>query len=186
MLSFVATDRDRFARVVDKRFNSTAFALASGAPNAVDLVVAYAMMRAHEADPTLTDMYKDAHRILVRESAAPRLIPDGDYEAERVRTRGLESHPASRLAAAFDEARAYGADLADTLAEHEYRWMRGSLRTLEDWPDARAPFEALAAQIKESLAAAHRFKHLGIGERPVRAARPTQAAIMSSTFPVTP
>lgn len=176
----MATDRDRFARVVDKRFNPTAFALATGAPNAVELVVAYAMMRAHEADPTLTAMYKDAHRNLVRESAAPRLVPDGDYEAERIQARGLESHAASRLAAAFDEARRYGTDLAETLAEHEYRWIRGSLRTLPDWPDARVPFEVLAPQIKERLAAAHRFKHLGIGERPVRAARPTQAEIMGS------
>jgi hypothetical protein len=186
MLSLVATDRDRFARVVDKRFNSTAFALANGAPNAVELAVKYAMMRGQEADPTLSSMFKEAHRVLVRESAAPRLLPDGDYEAERIRTRGLESQPAMRLAAAFDEARRYGGDLAETLAEHEYRWIRGSLRTLLDWPDARTPFEALETQFKEQLAAAHRLKHLGIGERPVRAPRPTQADIMSSTVSVTP
>lgn len=186
MLVAVATDRDRLARVVDKRFNPIAYALATGASDAVDLIVPYVMKREFEADATFSAMFRDAHRVVVREREAPRLLPDGDYEAARIRARGLESEPAMRLTAAFDDARRSGADLPDALAEREFRWMRGSLMTLRDWPDARAPFMALEAEIKAKLAAEHRRRHLGIGAEAVQTARPTQGEILGFNLPVNP
>jgi hypothetical protein len=182
----VATDRDRFARVLDKRFNPIAYALANGASNVVGLIVPYVMKRELEADATLSAMFREAHRVLVREREAPRLLPDGDYEAERIRARGLESQSAMRLSAAFDDARRCGTELADTLADREVRWMRGSLMTLPDWPDARAAFMALEGEVKTKLAAEHRRRHLGIGDLAVPPAQRTQADILRSSVPVNP
>src|SRR5579875_3757133 len=87
----MATDRDRFARVVDKRFNPIAYLLEVGDASCVSRISEHILMRELEADPVLKTLFNQAHRVLSR--ADVPLIPGSDREAAQIAQEGLRSVP---------------------------------------------------------------------------------------------
>jgi hypothetical protein len=181
----VAADRDKFASKLDKRFDAIAYALQVYGSGAISRLCDYIQMREAEPDKTLGAMFREADRVLTR-GAAP-LFDDHDPEADRIRARGRDSHSASRLAAAFDDSRRNGGDLALALARRQVRWVEGCLATQKDWPEARASFRDVSRGTISELARRHRERYLGIGDRvPRRRTAVDQTAILAERIPVRP
>ena len=181
----MATDRDRFARVLDKRFNGLAYLLRVNAPDKVERLCDYVEIREREPDKELPALFREAHRVLTR--AAPPLFAGHDPEADHIRSQALRSDSAMRLAHAFDEARVHGGDLATVLAERQVRWMTGCLATQPDWADIRSGFADCASAMVAALSLRHRARYLQIGERPVRPKirASNQSDILNESIPVT-
>ena len=163
----MATDCDRFARVLDKRFGPVAYALRTG-ENAVTLACDYIQRREAEANrelrPSFRDAFRDADRVLTR--GAPLLIPDSpDPDAERIRQRGMLSEPARRLAQAFaDVQNGACADLAEAYARRQARWMSGNIETYDEWSGLRGPFRAIEAAIVQEMTRRARKQYLNQDE----------------------
>jgi len=182
----MATDRDRFARVVDKRFNPIAYLLEVGDASCVSRISEHILMRELEADPVLKTLFNQAHRVLSR--ADVPLIPGSDREAAQIAQEGLRSVPATRLARAFDDVQKYGGDLAGAYTDRCVRWLQGCLETQPDWQHIRDPFRARVSDIVADLSVRVRARFLGIGDPPVRktSRAASQADILNETIPVTP
>ena len=181
----MATDRDRYARVLDKRFERIAYALRVKDPLAVTKLCEYVEMREREADKDLAALFRSADRVLKR--GAPLLFEGHDPEAEWVRRRGLASHAATRMGYAFDDALREGRDLSDTLAERRVRWIAGCLNTQQDWRDTVDALEHLRHHFSSELSRRQRYTYLGIGDAPVRTPRKSanQSEIANQQIPVT-
>jgi hypothetical protein len=182
----MATDRDRFARVLDKRFNKIAFLFGVDDAACVGRTSEYILVRELEAEPGLKGLFLEAHRVLTR--ADVPLIPGADPGAARIHEEGLRSFPASRLSRAFDDARKYGHELAEALAARSVRWVAGCLETQPDWQDTRQKFAARRGDIIADLTVRIRAQFLGIGDRPIRTSpkAANQADILSESLRVNP
>lgn len=178
----MATDRDRTASVLDKRFNEIAFRIRTATPDAVSELCDYIVMRDKEADPRLKEFFGFAHRLSVRNEVP--LFADRDPVAAAIETRARESTPARRLAAAYDDTKDSADDLARAFAKRQIRWIEGCLQSQTDWPDARDSFASIKADALELLAARHRAMFLGIGTLPQRRKiEVDQSALLNEGFP---
>jgi hypothetical protein len=179
----MATDRDRFARVLDKRFGALSYQLQVGAESVVAEICDHIAMRDHEADGDLPAFFRQVHRVLTRQMQP--LFAGNDAEVDAIRERARQSHPAMRLAEAFSEAQQYGDDLCVAYAQRQVRWMEGCLEGQRDWPDARVPLRKLKSAVIDELAARHRSRYLEMQPAP----RPTptvrdQSQIVGEPIPV--
>jgi hypothetical protein len=178
----MATDRDRFARVLDKRFGATAYAIANAAADAVARCAAYIESQERIADPNLRPAFQDAHRVLVRSQLT---LPEFDAEAVRIRARGRDSEPAYRLALAYDDVRNGVCEtLAEAFAIRQVRWVRGNIETYRDWEHVREGFPAVESALVAEMTRRNRRRFLGIGDAiPALLAR-TQADVLAELIPL--
>lgn len=154
----MATDRDRYAQTLDKRFNKIAFRIRTATPDAVDELCKYVVHREREAEPRLPELFREAHLLRTRREVP--LFPDKDPSLALMEQRGRESSPARRLAEAFVDAQTTGDEIAIAYAKREARWVEACLATQSDWPDARLPFALLKSQLVQKLAEHHRTIYL--------------------------
>jgi hypothetical protein len=182
----VATDRDRFARVLDKRFKPVAYAIRTG-ENAVVLACDYLERRSDEASrdilPAFRTAFRDADRVLTRD--APLLPGVPDPNERRIRERGRLSEPLRRLAEAFMDVRnGTCGDLAEALARRETRWMGGNLEAYDEWSDTRKPFKSIEADVIAEMARRARKKYLDRDEETMTVGpRREQADIANDLIP---
>lgn len=178
----MATDRDRTARVLDKRFNKIAFRIRTATPDAASELCEYILMREREADPRIGELFRMAHRLSVRNEVP--LFSDHDPGAAAIESRARESTPARRLAAAYDDLKDSADDLALAYAKRGIRWIEGCLNSQSDWPDARDSFALLKAQAADLLATRHRAIFLRIEPLPQRRKPEVdQRALVNEGFP---
>jgi hypothetical protein len=179
----MATDRDRFARVLDRRFRATAYAIATAAEDAVSLCVAYIELREREADSNLSPAFSDAHRVLVRSQLT---LPEfGDAEALRIKARGRDSEPAYRLALAYnDVCNEVCQDLAETFARRQVSWVRGNVETYRDWEHVRAGFPAVESALVAEMTRRNRLRFLGLGEAIAVPVPRAQADMLGDLIPL--
>jgi len=184
----MATDRDRYARKLDKRFGTDVyFALVSGAADAVTLLSEHVERREREPGDDLAELFRFANRVALNRALA--LLPNHMPEIARIEARGREgSMPAMRIALAFQDAQAYGIDLAVALATRQANWIGACLNGQPDWPEARDPFEKIKPALIDELARRIRRRYLGVGEPLVRGSKKTkdQSAILAESFKVNP
>jgi hypothetical protein len=179
----VATDRDRFARVLDKRFRAVAYAIDTAAPDSIARCGAYLELREREADPDLRPAFHDAHRVLVR--AQPTLPEFGDPDRARIVRRGMASEPATRLALAYEDVRnGVCAELAEAYARRQVRWMRGNIEAYGEWDYLRAPFAASERRLIEEMTRRNRRRFLGLGEATPALPRRAQVDILHELIPL--
>jgi hypothetical protein len=178
----MATDRDRTARVLDKRFNEIAFRIRTATPDAANELCEYILRRDKEADPRIGEFFRLAHRLSVRNEVP--LFADRDPSAAAIESRARESTPAQRLAAAYNDVKDSGDDLARAYAQRQIRWVEGCLHSQSDWPDARDSFAVLKTEAIEMLAARHRALFLRIEPLPRRRkSEVDQSALVNEGFP---
>jgi hypothetical protein len=178
------TDRDRFARVLDKRFASrVSYAIEAAEPDAVRRLCEYILEREHEADPTVAAFFQDAHRVLSR--PAMNLFRDGNPDDERIRLRATMSEPATRLAYAYEDVlNGRHPDLASADAARCVGWVAGQIATVPAWEHLRANFALIERTAVDELTRMICQKYLGIGEAPARVAQPALLDFNAATIPL--
>lgn len=69
----MATDRDRYARTLDKRFQPVSYAILTGMPDALERCAAFVEARDRQAEPQLSYAFQNANGALSR---AQQPFPD--------------------------------------------------------------------------------------------------------------
>ncbi|MDE2480806.1 MAG: hypothetical protein KGN02_01280 [bacterium] len=171
------TDRDRYAKVVDRRLLKRVYRLVNRAPDAHIAICDYIELREREAArDALAQTFVTADRLLQRQALL--LLADHDPQIAQLEQRGRSSFPETRIVEAFRDAEQTGGDLAEAYAARELRWLISASVANDEVAHIVPYLDEIATKIVAELADRHREKFLGIP----RATRPIKKAASDVTY----